>query len=157
MEGIILIILSLIISQFFGNKKKETHQTPPPVSQKKVAEQRPSVLKELETWTRQLLEETEQKLPESTKRQIEKTGAELKERLPRSTSASSLSQQVNTASEKAQPIQSPVRPGRLSVHAGKPVERIKSEPVSEWFDTREELARAIVLSEIIAPPISKRK
>lgn len=170
MEGIILIILSLIISQFFGNKKKETQQTPPPVRQKTTTstpadQKRPSVLKELETWSKQMLEETEQKMSPQTKEVVQKVERQARERFPEQAEwvdrgRERLERNAETVIEQTAVTNSrtPERLGRLSLHQQqKTKEIVMEEPVKQLVNSREELAQAIVLSEVLAPPISKRR
>lgn len=171
MEGIILIILSLIISSFFGNKKKETQQTPPPVRQKQPVQtksstnqNRPSVLKELENWSKQMLEETEQKMSPQTKEVVQKAEQQARERFPEQ--AKRFDRQKTRLEEKVPTVieqtavstpRTPERPGRLSMHQQKTKEIVMEEPVKQLVNSREELAQAIVLSEVLAPPVSKRR
>jgi len=173
MEGLLLIVLSLIISSFFGNKKKASQETPPPVTQKKPTqtvqqtqaqrtEQKPTSgprsLKELEDWTRQMLEQNDEKIPPKAKEVIKRADTEVRSRVPNSRPAT-------TRQERA-PKLDPViaageiserRPGRLSTHNKQVEKPVKEIPVARLINSREQLAHAIVLSEVLAPPISKRK
>lgn len=181
MEGLLLIVLSLIISSFFGNKKKAGQETPPPVKQKQPPQtvqptrpdradqsrggrsaqtrtDRPRSLKELEDWTRQMLEQNEEKIPPKAKEVIAKAETEARNRLPQS--------RPETVRKERQPKSDPVvamgeigerRPGRLSAHNKPKEEPMKEIPVKKLIDSKEQLAQAIVLSEVLAPPISKRR
>lgn len=173
MEGLLLIVLSLIISSFFGSKKKASQETPPPVRQKEPTQTsqpaqtrqasqqqpaRPRSLKELEDWTRQMLEQNEEKIPPKVKEVVKRAETEVRERSSQSRPQTIRPERV----AKVDPViaageigQS--RPGRLSAH-NKPKEQpMKEIPVKKLIDSKEQLAQAIVLSEVLAPPISKRR
>lgn len=155
MEGILLIILSLIISSFFGDKKKASQKTPPPVNQK--SETRPRSLKELEDWTRQMLDQSDQKVPPKARQVAERVEREVRSRLPQTPSqvpGNEIQERVPVTIEREIAER---RPGRLSVHQKTEPVVQKELPVAELIDSTDDLARAIVLSEILAPPVSKRR
>lgn len=151
MEGILLIILSLIISSFFGDKKKASQKTPPPVNQK--SETRPRSLKELEDWTRQMLDQSDQKVPPKARQVAERVEREVRSRLPQAP-VKEIQERVPVTIEREIAER---RPGRLSVHQKTEPVIQKELPVAELIDSTDDLARAIVLSEILAPPVSKRR
>lgn len=170
MEGIILIILSLIISSMFGNKKKETQQTPPPVRQKPTStptpagQKRTSVLKELEDWSKQMLEQTEQKMSPQSKEVIQQAEKQARERFPKQVDRVDRHRARGERNEPSEiektavaSSRTPDRPGRLSLHQQKTKELVVERPVKQLVNSREELAQAIVLSEVLAPPVSKRR
>lgn len=171
MEGIILIVLSLIISQFFGKKNKETQETPPPVrqnptKQNKTEQKKPSIFKELEDWSKQVLEQTEQKVPPKAKQVAQKVEEEVRERFPERVQRAERVERVERTSGRGSSVieqtsltndSANLRPGRLSAHQQQTKRIVVEDPVHQLIDSREELAQAIVLAEILAPPVSKRR
>ena len=150
MEGLILPLIIIILTSLFGRKKQEEKPAPKPAQpniqgapQQKPVAQNP--FKSLGDLAKEFQQEQQTKMerkPLSVPKEIrvdappviEKVGREIgrDQGVPRST-------------------------GRLSVHQVSQRNAAKNSVVQNIMpDTKEELMRAIVLSEILAPPKSKR-
>ncbi|WP_144511130.1 hypothetical protein [Bacillus sp. FJAT-22090] len=144
MEGIILVVISLIISTIFGKKKQE-QKAPKPV--KRAPQQKP------------FTDNPFKNLGELAKEFKQAQQEELKRRVPilkEEPVVPVIEEKVQREVSRDQGV--PRSSGRLSVHQGKKRELTTSKSVMDSVlpDTKEELARAIILSEILAPPKSKR-
>lgn len=145
MEGIILLVISLLISALFGKKKQEQKKIPKPVNRAPV--QKP------------IADNPFKNLGELAKEFKQVQQAELERRKPVLKAESAAPVIVEKVQREINRDQgAPRSPGRLSVHQGNTRNLSDSKPVIQSVlpDTKEELIRSIILSEILAPPKSKR-
>lgn len=155
METIILIVISLAVSMFL--KKNKNSEQP---ANKRVQEVKPFTekpFKGLEDLAKAFFEEREQEL--ERKPPVVKEApvmAQKTERTSERTVERHSKEKVDRESGRDQGR--PRTQGRLSMYQTETVDRQAIEPQlhSVLPNTKEELMRAIVLSEILAPPKSKR-
>lgn len=145
MEGIIIPIIILVLSALFGKTKKEQKSSPKPVS--RTPEQKPFV------------ENPFKNLGDLAKEFKQLQQDELKRRIPvlkEEPVVPAVVEKVQREVSRDQGV--PRTSGRLSIHQGKKSALHDHTHVVKGIlpDTKEELARAIILSEILAPPKSKR-
>jgi hypothetical protein len=147
LEGIILLIVSLLISTLFGKKKQKENPTKVPKPVNKVPEIKPFVENPFKN-----LGELAKEFKQEQQTKIERRTTDIK------------TEPVNPIKEeKAQREVSrdqgvPRASGRLSVYQGNRLDVNAAKPMmaSVLPETKDELVRAIILSEILAPPKSKR-
>lgn len=145
MENLIIPIIVLILSALFGRKKQDQKTAPKPV--KRAPEQKP------------IADNPFKNLGELAKEFKQVQQAELERRKPvlkAEPAAPVIVKKVQREVNRDQGV--PRSPGRLSVYQGNTRNLNDSKPVIQSVlpDTKEELIRAIILSEILAPPKSKR-
>ncbi|NME04295.1 hypothetical protein [Psychrobacillus sp. BL-248-WT-3] len=155
MEGLIIPLIIIILSSLFGRKKPDEKPAPKPAPrniqtapQQKPVEQNP--FKSLGDLAKEFQQEQQQARPE--RKQTPRKQA------PRQVVQAEVPPVIQKAGREAGRDQGvPRSTGRLSVHQVIPTNATKKSVVHNIMpDTKEELMRAIVLSEILAPPKSKR-
>lgn len=138
-SSIILIVISLIVSILF-KKKKQPEQAPVRRAQQ-VKPFTENPFKDLKDFARDFMEEPKQQLDRKT---------------PIVTKTPVVIEKVEREVSRDQGI--PRSSGRLSIHQTNKMEKKESKPTITHIlpSSQEELVRAIVFSEILAPPKSKR-
>ncbi|TQR19281.1 hypothetical protein [Psychrobacillus vulpis] len=138
MEGLIILIISLIVSALFGQKKKAAQKPVKDVQQEKPFKENP--FKGLEDFAKEF--KVEHKKMDRKPPEVQKTPT-LVEKVER-----------EVPRDRGVPRSS----GRLSIHQDKVQNKNVSKPIDTNIlpSSKEELVRAIVFSEILAPPKSKR-
>ncbi|WP_391201966.1 hypothetical protein [Psychrobacillus sp. L4] len=139
MEGIILIVISLIVSTLLKKKKAPVQSPVKRAQQVKPFVENP--FKDLGDFAKDFMEEHKQQL--NREKPIVKKAPVVVEKLERVVSR-----------DQGTPRSS----GRLSIHQVNKVEKQVSKPIITHIlpSSQDELVRAIVFSEILAPPKSKR-
>lgn len=139
MESIILIVISLIVSAFLKKKKSPEQQPVKRAQQVKPFTENP--FKNLGDFAKDFMEEQKQQLDRKTP--IVKKTPVVFEKVER---------------EVSRDQGTPRSTGRLSIHNTNRLEKKESKPKITHIlpSSQEELVRAIVFSEILAPPKSKR-
>ncbi|MDI2588163.1 hypothetical protein OR571_13815 [Psychrobacillus sp. NEAU-3TGS] len=145
MESIIIFIIIGIISALFGKKKPEPKNAPKPV--KKYSQQKPFVENPFKN-----LGELAKEFKQEQQAKIERRPTDSKPEPVKPMTVEKVQREVSR-DQGAQRSS-----GRLSVHQGNRPVVNTAKPVmaSVLPETKDELIRAIVLSEILAPPKSKR-
>lgn len=140
MESLIIFIAIAIISSLFG-KKKKTEQKPEKQDQQ-VKPLKENPFKNLGDFAKDFMEEQKQQL----------------ERKPPVVKQVPVPPVEKVAREASRDQGVPRSLGRLSVHQSNKQENIVAEPsVNNFlFSSKDELVKAIVLSEILGPPKSRR-
>ncbi|MEK4521683.1 hypothetical protein NSQ95_11100 [Psychrobacillus sp. FSL W7-1457] len=155
MEGLIIPLIIIILSSLFGRKKPDEKPAPKPASrdiqpapQQKPVAQNP--FKSLGDLAKEFQQEQQQARPE--RKQTSRKQA------PKQVVQAEVPPVIQKAGREAGRDQGvPRSTGRLSVHQVGTTDITKKSVVHNIMpDTKEELMRAIVLSEILAPPKSKR-
>ncbi|TQR10616.1 hypothetical protein [Psychrobacillus soli] len=145
MESLIIFVIIGIISALFGKKKPEQKNAPKQV--KKVSPQKP------------FAENPFKNLGELAKEFKQQQQAELERRMPVMKEEPVVAVPVEKAQREVSRNQGvPRSSGRLSVYQGNRPDVNATKPVIAGVlpETKDELVRAIILSEILAPPKSKR-
>ncbi|MER2169068.1 MAG: hypothetical protein ABS938_00375 [Psychrobacillus psychrodurans] len=151
MEGLIIPLIIIILSSLFGRKKQEEKPAPKPEPRniQKAPQQKPvnpNPFKSLGDLAKEFQQEhqpTRSERQQSPLKQAAQSAAPL------------VVEKVGREIGRDQGV--PRSTGRLSVHQVRPTNIAKKSVVQDIMpDTKEELMRAIVLSEILAPPKSKR-
>ncbi|MFJ8063051.1 hypothetical protein ACIQYS_00255 [Psychrobacillus sp. NPDC096426] len=145
MEQLIIFIIIGIISAMFGKKKQDQKNVPKPV--KKVSSQKP------------FADNPFKNLGELAKEFKQEQQAELERRIPVMKKEPVVIVPVENVQREVNRDQGvPRSSGRLSVHQGNRaiVNATKPMMASVLPETKDDLVRAIILSEILAPPKSKR-
>lgn len=145
MESLIIFIIIGIISALFGKKKPEQKNAPKPV--KKVSPQKPFAENPFKN-----LGELAKEFKQEQQAGLERRTTAPKPEPVRPVKVERVQREVNR--DQGAPRSS----GRLSVHQeNKPALHVTKPAIARVLpDTKDELVRAIVLSEILAPPKSKR-
>jgi len=145
LEQLIIFIVIGIISALFGKKKQDQKNAPKPV--KKVSPQKP------------FAENPFKNLGELAKEFKHQQEAELERRIPAMMEEPVVAVPVGKVQREVSRNQGvPRSSGRLSAHQGNRPDVNASKPAIAGVlpETKDELVRAIILSEILAPPKSKR-
>ena len=139
MESIIIFIVISLVSMLF-KKKKQPEQAPVRKAQQ-VKPFTENPFKDLKEFARDFMEEPKQQLERKT---------------PIVTKTPVVSEKVVREVSRDQGI--PRSSGRLSIHQTNKLEKKEYKPTFTHIlpSSQEELVRAIVFSEILAPPKSKR-
>ncbi|GGA32489.1 hypothetical protein [Psychrobacillus lasiicapitis] len=147
MEGIILLIVSLLISTIFGKKKQNQNPTKVPKQGNKGPEIKPFVENPFKN-----LGELAKEFKQEQQAKIERRPTVPKQEPIQPVTVEKVQREVSR--EQGAQRSS----GRLSVHQGNRPVVPTAKPVvaSVLPETKDELVRAIILSEILAPPKSKR-
>ncbi len=146
MEGLIMVLILMAIGAFFNNKKPNSSKRPSD-DQRYPASKGQRTLKRVEEYAREKYSELQTQMsehPEQAKRVMDRV-EQAKAKLPQ------------REIEKA--VKPVVSTGRLSVHKTPEElqEKVQSDQRSELFPLKEEdLQKAIIFSEILLPPKSKR-
>ncbi|BAQ11416.1 hypothetical protein OXB_2945 [Bacillus sp. OxB-1] len=164
MEGIVLLIISLIIGSFFNGSKNK--KEPPKTGAKPFTAtgkveppaKADDPLKRLKDLSREMYKEIQKEL------QTEDDEPPSRQTAPvRTKKEPAPSPQVVVAEampELPRRIQEPVMEkhrGRLSAHSSNPKPELQSENVHDFFPQNEQdILKGIIFSEILGPPKSKR-
>lgn len=146
MEGLIMALVIMAIGAFFNNKKSDGAETPDK-KRRAPANTGQRTLKRVEDYAREKYEELQTQMkehPEQTKRVMDRVD-QAKAKLPQR--------------EIQQAVKPMVSSGRLSAHKAPEELRKtrKSEDLSDLFPLEaKDLQKAIIFSEILLPPKSKR-
>jgi len=145
LESLIIFIIIGIISSLLGKKKPEQKNAPKPV--KKVSPQKPFAENPFKN-----LGELAKEFKQEQQAELERRTTVPKPEPVRPVKAEKVQREVNR--DQGTPRSS----GRLSVHQGNKPALPATKPMvaSVLPETKDDLVRAIVLSEILAPPKSKR-
>lgn len=155
MEGLIIPLIIIILSSLFGRKKPEEKPAPKPAPRniQNAPQQKPvnpNPFKSLGDLAKEFQQEQQQARPErkhTPRKQAPKQVVQA--------AAPPVVEKLGREIGRDQGV--PRSTGRLSTHQVRPINVTKKSVVQEIMpDTKEELMRAIVLSEILAPPKSKR-
>lgn len=148
MEVILIAIITMIIGAFSKKKNEgDDNRKSKPFTSKPIDSQ---PLKRIEDYTKEVFEDVQKR---NSERQ---SGMQPKDEMKNQVKQES---ETNLASRAPQreDIQLPKRTGRLSVHQPAEVMQAKAiEKDSLVPSTNKELVQAIIFSEILAPPKSKR-
>ncbi|WP_298472864.1 hypothetical protein [Psychrobacillus sp. FSL K6-4046] len=155
MEGLIIPLIIIILSSLFGRKKPEEKPAPKPAPRntQNAPQQKPvnpNPFKSLGDLAKEFQQEQQQARPERKQTPRKQAPKQVVQ-----AAAPPIVEKVGREVGRDQGV--PRSTGRLSVHQVGPTNITKKSVVQEIMpDTKEELMRAIVLSEILAPPKSKR-
>lgn len=160
MEGLIIPLIIIILSSLFGRKKQDENPAPKPAPrniqtapQQKPVAQNP--FKSLGDLAKEFQQEQQQQQARPERKQTSRKQAPRKQVVQAEVLPPVIQ---NTGREAGRDQGVPRSSGRLSVHQVIPTTNVTKKTLVHNImpDTKEELMRAIVLSEILAPPKSKR-
>ncbi|MEI4769503.1 hypothetical protein WAX74_07570 [Psychrobacillus sp. FJAT-51614] len=138
MESIIVIIIMAIISSLVG-KKKKTDQKPVKQTQQQMKPVKDNPFKDLGDFAKDFMDEQ--------KKQLNRKSPEVKKApIP----VERVEREVMRDQGK------PRSTGRLSVHQEKKEKKVSQPNINVIPNSKDDLVKAIVFSEILAPPKSRR-
>ncbi|MCM3611298.1 hypothetical protein M4S82_08505 [Planococcus sp. MERTA32b] len=154
MEPLIVALILMAVSAFFGNKKKEEGGSAPkraPGNQPNTRGRAQGGFKRMEDYAKEVYGEFQAQMnPEADKKeQVKEIAREVVER-----------QTSRRPDRQATPVAAKEIGGRLSAHQ-KPVQPVRTQPSAESRSpfplTQSEAQKAIILAEVFMPPKAKRK
>lgn len=138
MESIIVIIIMAIISSLVG-KKKKPEQKPVKQTQQPMKPEKDNPFKDLGDFAKDFMDEQ--------KKQLDRKSPEVKK-------APVLVEKVEREVTRNQG--KPRSTGRLSVHQENKEQKVSRPDINIIPNSKDDLVKAIVFSEILAPPKSRR-